>query len=211
MEACETLSGEAAVLELINAAQIGGRLRATALHHASDAAADGCTQLLLARRADPEARNARSETPLSVARSRAKVLKTAGTQHEASYAAALRCVQYLEEAIEQRSTERLVGSETARTIMEASEREATVVFQVAKEGPATKRELAGAKYRQLWSQPSPVENSVRADGPCAEIGLETPRNCLNCQDDDAQDNAEDNADRLWEKPICELLGLLLEH
>ena len=87
--------------DLINATQVGGKLRARALHHAADAAADGCAQLLLARRADPEARNARGETPLAVARTRAKLLKAQGT-HELSYEAAMRCATYIEEAMEQR-------------------------------------------------------------------------------------------------------------
>ena len=108
LDSYEHHGGRPAVLKLIHTTQLGGKLRATALHHASDAAADGCTSLLLNQRADPEVCNARSETPLAVARSRAKLLKMAGSPHEASYEAALRCVHYLELAIEQRKTERRV-------------------------------------------------------------------------------------------------------
>ena len=83
------------MLHLINTSQVGGKLRARALHHAADAAADGCTQLLLARKADPEARNARGETALQVARKRAQIFKDGPSKE--SYEAALRCASYLQE------------------------------------------------------------------------------------------------------------------
>ena len=44
LDAAEARGGEEGLLRLINTSQLGGKLRARALHHSADAAADGCTQ-----------------------------------------------------------------------------------------------------------------------------------------------------------------------
>ena len=68
----EATRGADAVYSFVNAVQAAGsKLRATALHHAADAAADLCTELLLERGARVEARSSRGETALTVAKRRA--------------------------------------------------------------------------------------------------------------------------------------------
>ena len=88
----EVTKGAEAVRAYVNQMQAqGARLRATALHHAADAAADLVTAVLLERGAKVEARSSRGETALVVARRRAAAAEKSGMPE--THEAAARCVR----------------------------------------------------------------------------------------------------------------------
>ena len=83
------VQGELAVCPLLTEVQ-QGKLRSSPLHYAADAAADSVVELLLELRSNPNARSARGETPVVVARRRAQACEKGGVGTDL-IEAAIRC------------------------------------------------------------------------------------------------------------------------
>ena len=213
MDHAELLGGEERVVALVNAHQASGsRMRASALHHAADAAADLCTQLLLDRGARVEVRSSKGETALVVARRRAAIAEK-GPNRE-TFDAAVRCGEILEEAMAKAKEERRTahgfglpsppaGSGTGKRKGKGMGKGLMAASRTASDsGAYTGGETGGES--DYYGAPSPrVGGGGYTDGSYTDGGYTDGG-----YTDGGYALTEAEDDDYWERPLGELLALV---